>query len=247
MLGAAGVFLLLLHSYRRQDAQQNMFLLSLLLCLMSLAVPDAVVLFVVAWWLFVALRASNLRMYLASLVAILTVGLYFLIAWLLWPDSRFFAFEQAQWASVLLRGYCWQEMPLWQLIVAAVSALIGFVSMVAHFRNYPRANVRIQTRVLIAVPAMLLSLLSTVFPSRTGYSLWPLLALTALYLMGLYLITYGFPRLTFFARPHRAANTRRLSRKADSRNPFRIRKQKSYGQGRRSFSRSSRGRSRYSN
>lgn len=221
--------------------------MSLLLCLMSLAIPDAVVLFIAVWWLLFALRASNLRMYFASLVGILTVGLYLLIAWLLWPDSRFFAYEQEQWASVFLRSYCWVEMPLWQLIVAAVSALIGLASMVAHLSNYQRANVRIQTRVLIAVPAMLLSLLSTIFPPSVGASLWPLLALTACYLTGLYFITYGLPRVSRFASQSRTSHTRRLSRKADSRNLFRIKRPKGYGQERRSYSRSSRGRSRYSN
>lgn len=224
---------------RRQDAMQDMFLLSLLLCAMGLFVPDAVVLFPVAWWALFMMRSSNLRTYLASLLAILTVALYGAILWFKWPDSIIVRLVLDQWSGVFDRVNALQ-LQLVLLVVSAVLALLGLWSIVAHMRRYSRANVRIQTRVLLVLPVYVLSLLSVIFPIRSGNCLLSELWLSSGYLTILYLATYGFPRIRW---NRSSANTsRRLSRRADSQNPFKRRKKDSvYGNAsRRSFSRRSR-------
>lgn len=239
------MFLLLLRSYRRQDAQQNMFLLSLLLCGMTLVTPDALLFFPVVWWTAFMLRASNLRTYMASLIAILTVLLYASLVWFIWPDSALILTEQMLWEGAFMRAFCWDILPLWALIVSGVAVVIGLWLLIAHLRNYPRANVRIQTRIQLVAPAFFLAMLSVFFPPLNGLTLMPLLWLASLYMTVLYLTTYGFPRMSLSSNNRRSSSSRRLSRRADSHNPFRRKKTAAYGSPRRSFSRSSRGRSRY--
>lgn len=218
---------------------QDMFLLSLLLCAMGLFVPDTVVLFPVAWWALFMLRASNLRTYLASLLAILTVVLYGAILWFLWPTSTFVQLIIDQWSAVFDRENALLLQPA-LLVVTALLALLGLWSLVAHMRRYSRANVRIQTRVLLVLPVYFLSLLSVVFPMRSCNCMLSILWLSSGYMTILYLATYGFPRIRW---NRSSSNTsRRLSRRADSQNPFKRRKKDSVyaNASRRSFSRRSR-------
>lgn len=241
VLMAVAAFRLLLISYRRQDAQQNVFLLSLLVCTMGLLVPDALVLFPFVWWAIFGLRASNLRTYIASLIAILTVGIYAALAWAIWPESGPVKAEMAIWQDAIFsRGFCWEVMPPEVLIACGFLVVVGIWSLIAHVQRYSRANVRIQTRVLLVIPVFAVSLVSTFYPSHSGLSLAGMLCASAGYLTVLYLMTYGFPRINL--RSSRGQTTRRLSRRADSRNRSAFMRKKSsvYGSSRRSFSRSSR-------
>jgi len=202
-------------------------------------VPDSLLLLPLAWWAFFALRASNLRTYSASLVAILTLALYAFLVWIIWPGSAIVGFELSLWADAFRRTFCWLFMPVWLLAASAIFTLVGLWSLIAHLQRYSRANVRIQTRVILAAPAFLVALLSVVFPTASGNALIGLLWAVSLYLTVLYLTTYGFPRVNL--RGNGGSTTRRLSRRADSQNPFkRKKKQAVYGNSRRSFSRRSR-------
>lgn len=235
---AVAVFRLLCISYRRQDAQQNVFLLSLLLCGMALLVPDAVVFLPLAWWAIFGLRASNLRTYMASVIAMLTIAIYCVLVWVLWPESMPVKAEQLLWQNAIFgRQPGWLVLPLAVQLVSALFVLIGLWSIVAHLQRYSRANVRIQTRVLLAVPVFFVSLLSTLYPAANG-SLIALLWASSAYLTVLYLLTYGFPRINL--RSTGGQRTRRLSRRVDSQNAYKRKKSTVYGSSRRSFSRSSR-------
>lgn len=238
VLMAVAVFRLLCISYRRQDAQQNVFLLSLLLCVMALLMPDAVVLLPLTWWAVFGLRASNLRTYMASVIAVLTVGIYAAVVWVIWPDGAVVGYEKQLWqAAIFGRQFCWLVLPPVVQMVSALFVLIGLWSMIAHLQRYSRANVRIQTRVLLAAPVFFVSLISTLY-TPAGGALVALLWASALYLMLLYLITYGLPRVNL--RSSKEQRTRRLSRRVDSQNAYRRKKSSVYGSSRRSFSRSSR-------
>lgn len=240
LIGAA-VFYLLLRSNRNQEAQQNVFLLSLLVCMMGLLVPDALVLFPFVWWAVFGLRASNLRTYSASAIAIITVVIYAALAWVVWPSSLPVTYVQQIWTEAIFnRQFGWLVLPLEVQIVSAVFVAIGLWALIAHLQRYSRANVRTQTRVLLASPVFGISLVSTIYPSQSGYSLVGLLWASVVYLTVLYLTTYGFPRVNL--RTSRGQTTRRLSRRADSRNRSTFLRKKSsvYGSSRRSFSRSSR-------
>ena len=221
-----------------------------MLGVMSLFVPDAVMLFPVVWWLIFALRASNFRTYLASLVGVLVVLLYAGIGWLLWPQSAAIGYIMHAWDTVFQRVFiiaAWASAPAaWQIvfIVSSVAACVGLICVISFGSRFTQASVRIQSRSMIAALAFLISIVSVVFPPAQGLSLFPIVWLAAVYMCSLYLLTYGFPRFSLRLRS-KGSNMRRLSRKADSQNPFK-RKPTTYGSPRRSFSRSSRGRSHYS-
>ena len=217
---------------------------------MSLFVPDAIMFFPATWWLIFALRASNFRTYLASVVGILVVILYAGIVWLIWPLSDVVRWVIEAWTTVFPRDFvitAWASSPTSMrivLVVSAVSACAGIVCVIGFGSKFTQANVRIQSRSMVAALAFFIAVVSTVFPPTQGMSLFPIVWLTAMYMTSLYIITYGFPRFSLRMRS-KGSNLRRLSRKADSQNPFK-RKRTTYGSPRRSFSRSARGRSRYS-
>ena len=217
---------------------------------MSLFVPDAVALFPIAWWLIFALRASNFRTYLASAIGVLLVVLYFGIAWLLWPQSTAIQFILHAWETCFPRVFV---VSTWAvsttamriaLVTSAVFACVGLICIIGFGSRFTQANVRIQSRSMIAAFAFLIAAVSAVSPPAQGLSLFPIVWLAAIYMTSLYLLTYGFPHFSFRMRS-KGSSVRRLSRKADSHNPFK-RKPSTYGSPRRSFSRSSRGRSHYS-
>ena len=217
---------------------------------MSLFVPDAIVLFPIAWWLIFVLRASNFRTYLASIIGVSLVALYFGIAWLLWPQSATIRYILHAWETVIPRVFViasWAAAPTAMQIVYIVSAVavcVGLICLLGFGSRFTQANVRIQSRSMIAAVAFLIAAVSVVFPPAQGVSLFPIVWLSVIYMCSLYLLTYGFPRFSFRIRS-KGSNMRRLSRKADSQNPFK-RKPTTYSSPRRSFSRSSRGRSHYS-
>ena len=208
----AAVFVLLLGTYRRQDAMENSFLCSVLLMGAGCVVPDALLFFPLLWWAYVLLWANNLRMYLASACGILLVALYATFIALLWPDAAVVTFVREQLTDALQRQLCFMPgqqttVPLWWLITAAAATLLGLWMMVAHLSKYARANVRVQVRLLITIPAFLASVLSCTFPTQNGNGLFAILVAVTLYLLILYLATYGLPRIRLPRR--RRDNTKR--------------------------------------
>lgn len=217
-----------------------MFLLSLLVCGISLMVPDAVILYPLAWLAFFMLRANNWRCYSASIIAILTVFIYFALAYAVWKDSVFVHYVLTRWAGAFERTWrCWEVYPIWLLAVNGIVFIVGLWSLIAHLQRYSRANVRIQTRVLLVAPPFFASLIAMLLPPLSGNTLIAMFWCSSIYLTVLYLMTYGFPKVNL--RGNGGSTTRRLSRRADSQNPFlRKKKQTVYGNSRRSFSRRSR-------
>jgi len=204
---------LCISSYRRQDAMQNMFLLSVLLGLASTMVTDVISTILIFWWAFFVLRAANFRTYLASLLGLATVAFYaVLVAWMA-PDSAVTHYLASSWQACYSRNLCWLVLPLWVNICSAVLGILGLVSLISFWRRYGEANVRYQTRLLLTSPLFVLSLISVVFPVSTGSCLLSVFWLLSLYLPTLYVATFGFPRMPSFrswrSDPYRRSYSRR--------------------------------------
>ncbi len=62
--------------YRQEHAVEQAFLSSILLCITALFLPDILFLLPVIWLMFVALRAINIRVFLASIIGAIVVLFY---------------------------------------------------------------------------------------------------------------------------------------------------------------------------
>lgn len=219
LVGAA--FALLLGTYRKQNAVEESFLCGVLLMLAGCVVPDALLFFPVVWWSFTVLWSDNLRVYLASACAILLVSFYVAILWFIWPDSTTALFVQDNIYNALARTPVFRlsGLPLYQLIIAAVAAFFGLWSLFAHLSRYTRANVRTQNFLLVTIPFFLLSLLSVIFPAANGNNMLSVLVGMALFLIGLYLKAYGFPRIRLPKRQRTSASNRKWKHR---KNPYKM-------------------------
>ena len=216
-----GAFALLLKTYRKQNAMEESFLCSILLMASGCIVPESLLLFPAIWWAFTVLWSDCLRVYLASVCAILLVVFYAVLVWIFLPDSTLTLFVQNQLTDAFSRTpiYRLTDLPIYTLCIAATSAVLGFWVLFAHLARYRRANVRVQNFFLVSLPFFFLGLLSVLFPSTGGNCMLSVLAGSALFLTGLYLSAYGFPRIRLPKRRRPSPNSRRWRRR---RNPYRI-------------------------
>lgn len=206
LLLISAVFGLLLKSYRRPDAMEESFLCSILLLAAGAVVPDVLLLFPFVWWAFKVMWADNLRVYLASVFGILFVAFYAAILYFLWPESAVVGFVEERLADAFHRTCCFSlqsQVGLEWLIITVLSALLGFWLLIAHLGRYTRANVKVQSRLLVALPFFGLSLLSSLFPTAQGNGMLSVLAASALFLSILWLATYGLPKLSMPSRRRR--------------------------------------------
>lgn len=210
LLSISVIYALMLRCYRRQDAMEESFLCSILLGITCLFVPDAIALVPFFWWGFHTLWANNLRMYLASMLGLLSVALYASISAFLWPDSWMVATITMLWQSEFSRSFC-LSMPLWFLISSGIAAFLGMWYLAAHLLKFARANVRIQTRALLCLPVVLISTLSCLFPPAGGTCLFSLLCLSSGYVTILHWITYGLPKIRLPKRKERRGKMNRRS------------------------------------
>lgn len=219
LVGAA--FALLLGTYRKQNAVEESFLCGILLMLAGCVMPDALLFFPVVWWGFTVLWSDSLRVYLASVCAIMLVGLYVALIWLLLPDCPLTLFIQDNIFSAFIRTpfYRSANIPICQLIIAAVAVFFGLWTLFAHLSRYSRANVRTQNFLLVTIPFFLLSILSVFFPADNGNDMLSILVGTTLFLIGLYLKAYGFPR---FRLPRRQRTGLRNRKWKHRKSPYKM-------------------------
>jgi len=212
LLSMVSVYMLMLRCYRRQDAMEESYLCSILLCLAGCLVPEAVLLVPFFWWGFHMIWANNLRVYMASVLGILSVALYAAIAAFMWPESVVVRFVEQQWIDAFSRQFC-SAMPLWYILSGSIVGGLGLWYLAAHLIKFARANVRIQTRALLMLPVVLISILSFLFPAQSGNSLLVILYVSSIYLMVLHLVTYGLPKIHLPKRKERRGkmNRRRAS------------------------------------
>lgn len=189
-------------SYRRQDAQQNMFLLSILLGIAALFVPETWLIIPFTWGALSALRAYNFKAVMASIMGAMTVVIYSGIVWFVWPDSTPVEFVQSIYNDSLCRLFGWWTGPLWQTLVMSVLMLFSIVYQLAHLSRFSSANVRVQTRFLLAVPIYWLTFLSCLFPSCTGNCLLLANWISACYLVYLFVANYGLPSVRSLLPQH---------------------------------------------
>lgn len=197
---AAIVILLLLPYSHREDAMKSVFLCSLLTACLSAFFPDFIVFFIVIWWALYILKAVTIRAVCASLLGPLVVGLYLAIFTFTFADSSAIITIREVWENAFTRDFVTSATPLWIIIVSATTAILGLIAIVAHINHYATANVKVQTRFLISMSAHLLSLVSCIFPPQTNLSLTLVFWATTLYLIALYISTYGLPKITLFKR-----------------------------------------------
>ena len=221
LVGSA--FALLLRMYRKQNAIEESFLCGILLMVAGGVVPDAWLLIPVVWWAYTVLWADSLRVYLASVCAILLIGFYVALCWFVLPDSAVTVFVRERVMNAFSRSFCYAEgeaVPsLRWLITAAAATFLGVWSLLTHLSRYSRANVRVQNFLLVAVPFFLLSLLSVLFPARDGASLLFVLLGSAVFFMALYLSAYGFPRIRLPKRSRTSLSNRKWKHR---KNPYRM-------------------------
>jgi len=211
-------FTLLLRMYRKQNAIEESFLCSILLMAAGCFTPEALLLIPVIWWGFTVLWADGLRVYLASICGIMLVLFYATLFYLFLPDSVAVVFVRDRLFGALSRTFCYTAdgcIPslLW-LVIAAVAVVFGLWAMIAHMTRFTRANVRIQNFLMVAVPFFLLSLLSTLFPATDGNSMLFVLFGASLFLQGLYIAAYGFPRIRLPQRRRKSPNRRKWKRRS---------------------------------
>ena len=208
-------FALLLGTFRRQDAMEEGFLCSVLLMAAGCVVPDALVFIPFLWLGFKNMWSDSLRMYCASVCGILLVAFYAAIAWFVWHESPAVTFVETNVYDAFTRTlFITQDglvLPLWQTIVAALAMIAGLWLIVVHLSKYTRANVRVQARLLACVPFFLLSALSCIFPTQSGNCLFATLVAAPCFLFGLYVATYGWPKIRIRKHPRRVSR-RRLKR-----------------------------------
>ena len=224
-----GAFALMLRTYRKQNATEESFLCSILLMLAGCVVPESWLLFPAVWWAFTVLWSDCLRVYLASACAILLVLFYAVLAWEIFPDSPLVVFVEDNLTSAFSRTpiystaqeVCPQErlLHLYKLCIAAAAAFLGLWTLFAHLSKYTRANVRVQNFLLVTIPFFLLSLLSVLFPAANGNCMLSVLVATTLFLIGLYLSAYGFPRIRLPKRRRTGPNNRRWKHR---KNPYKM-------------------------
>ena len=216
-----GAFALLLKTYRKQDAMEESFLCSILLMAAGCVVPETILLFPFFWWAYTVLWSDSLRVYLASLCAILLILLYAALIRVFLPECAAVTFVEDQLTNAFSRLpiYQFTHLPIDKLCIAATAAVLGLWTLFSHLARYTRANVRIQNFLLVTVPIFLISLLSVLFPATNGNCMLSVLVGTALFLIGLYLYAYGFPRIRLPKRRRPSPNSRRWKHR---KNPYRI-------------------------
>ena len=213
-------FALLLSTYRKQNAIEESFLCSILLMAAGCIVPESLLLFPAVWWAFTVLWSDGLRVYLASVCGILLVAFYAVLVWKFLPGSTLTLFVEERLTNAFSRLpiYQFTNLPIYKLSIAASAAVLGLWALIAHLARYTRANVRIQNFLLVTLPFFALSALSVVFPAADGNCMLSTLAASALFLVGLYLHAYGFPRIRVPKRRRDMSRRRIRGRK----NPYRM-------------------------
>ena len=213
-------FVLLLRTYRKQNAIEESFLCSILLMAAGCIVPETLLLFPAVWWAFTVLWSDGLRVYLASVCGIMLVAFYAVLAWQFLPESTLTLFVSERITNAFQRQliYKFTNLQIYKLSIAASAAVLGLWALIAHLSRYARANVRIQNFLLVTVPFFALSALSVLFPAADGNCMLSTLAASALFLVGLYLHAYGFPRIRM---PQRRRDTSRHRWKG-RKNPYRM-------------------------
>ena len=231
LVGSA--FTLLLKTYRKQNAIEESFLCSILLMAAGCIVPESLLLFPAVWWAFTVLWSDGLRVYLASVCGILLVAFYAVLVWKFLPGSTLTLFVEERLTNAFQRQliYKFTNLPrlcrsyealpnkeIYKLSIAASAAVLGLWALIAHLARYTRANVRIQNFLLVTLPFFALSALSVVFPAADGNCMLSTLAASALFLVGLYIHAYGFPRIRLPKRRRDMSRRRIRGRK----NPYRM-------------------------
>ncbi len=180
-------FLLTLKTYRKHHAVQESFLTTLLLCIVSLIIPDTLLFIPVIWLMMYIEHSFNLRVWLASLIALFVVALYTMLL-------NYFDIISIGTASYILSRTTITSFNTIHIIALALLAAeslfaVGFV--LSAFRNETN---NIQNYTLLFSFTLFLASVMMFFPPQHYPSLliFAILSLTAL-------LTYYFNKKHTFS------------------------------------------------
>lgn len=181
----AGVLLLFLYTTRdmtdRREPNDLVFLMSVLLCLIAIWIPDAVWCIAFLWIVMLLQGSFTFRTILASLLGIALVSVYYaLTIYIGWA-------EMWDYAQLFDRNWCSHELP--QSVTVAIFVMIAAFLMVASGAFYRSLYDLVSTRMLL-YHVVLLGLLSAplilMTPTRPDSQVLLPLALSAT--AGIYLL-----------------------------------------------------------
>lgn len=156
VLGMQIILLILIHAYHSERAVHESFMGTLLICFISLIVPDVIFFLPILWIALGVQRAFNLRVLLSSLTAASVFALYLTIFTYFFPDTiNFLGFIDTFWHYL-------PEMD--DLIIPLVYASIAFFFGVLSMTNFVRENAKAQSFILIILLVLLLSGILMFFP-----------------------------------------------------------------------------------
>lgn len=180
-------FLLTLKTYRKPHAVQESFLTTLLLCIVSLIIPDTLLFIPVIWLMMYIEHSFNLRVWLASLIALFVVALYTMLL-------NYFDIISIGTASYILSRTTiasFNTIHIIALTLLAAESLFAVGFVLSAFRNETN---NIQNYTLLFSFALFLASVMMFFPPQHYPSLliFAILSLTAL-------LTYYFNKKHTFS------------------------------------------------
>lgn len=165
------IVVLILNSWRKQNAVEESFLSSLLLITLVMIIPDAVVFFPLLWLSFVLQRAFSLKVWLASITAIVVVAIYAIaLNYTGWFDDFYFA----SLSQIITRS--WIKIDT-NLITIGASSIAGVLFLLYSFIDFQRDNTSVQSFIILysclyIISTILMFFPPAYFPSLIGISVF---------------------------------------------------------------------------
>lgn len=169
VLVLAAVCLMLLNTYRSENAVQESFISTLLICAAVLVLPDMLFMLPVLWIGFAVQRAFNLRVALASVVAVCIFALYLWLSVMLFPD----AFGIVSLHDAFCRSWIGLQIPMLSAVSVLLLEVWGVLFAVWAMIGFSRETNRAQSLVLLLLLILLVSMPMLLFPPLLFSSLQP--------------------------------------------------------------------------
>ncbi len=166
VFGIQIILLLVLQSYREQEPVRLAFSTSIFLGLVTLLMPDSIVLFPILWLMFGIHRAMSLRVFLASLIGAIVVLIYGFIG------------HYLAWMDFLPLSVCLARTPTTNFPISSV-VLVGWglFFVIGNLLHQNREKTAITLFVWCLILLFLVCAVMTFFPSAYFVSLLPVLLL----------------------------------------------------------------------
>lgn len=211
LVSCIGIFLLLQHSYRSGNATEESFLCALLVAIASCWIPDMAVMLPIVWWGFHLVWADNFKVWLASILGVILVGVYVGAGMWILPNHPWMVAVRENWQQAFVRHFIYPSSGV-EMVVLGSLLLTSLFFFIAHLSRFTRTSGKMQANLLLCAPVLLLALVSSLFPGANGASLAVVVLVVDLYLVVLYLKVWGLPKRK--PRRHRKVRSTRTNRRA---------------------------------